>query len=114
MKLTTEQKQFIGEVYEKALTVADQFQKGEIRVCFGFDERREFVIRVYNTGSSWKRLAGDDLWVIKGKTVNNEVLNAIDDIAEYAANVTVNQKRLLSDKIAALQKELEALKKAEA
>lgn len=115
MKLTSEQKQFIGDVYEKTMSVVEKFnKKGEIRVCFTIDERGDYGIRVYHVGTTWKRLASDDLWLVRGDRFNEEVFQSIEEMEDYAANVTVNQEKLLQDRIAALQEELATLKKKEA
>lgn len=113
MELTKEQKLLIGDIYERAITLAETYGRGsEIRFSFEFNEYKEFDLRVYDSkGGSFKRLAGDEMMLVhKDGTVNGECLKAIDEMAEYIKYYFQNQEERIKKNIESLERSLANMK----
>lgn len=113
MELTQEQKLLIGDIYERAITLAETYGRGsEIVFSFEFNEYKDLHLRVYDTkGGSFKRLAGDEMYLVRPDgTVNEECLNAIYEMAENIKYYFQNQEERIKKNIESLERSLANMK----
>lgn len=113
MELTHVQKLRIGDLYEAAINLADAHRdpNANIKVCFEFDQRREFNVRIYDTqGSTFKTLYSDETGVFKKGEVNEECFNSIVNAAVYCEQVIKNEEERIAKSIANLEADLAILR----
>lgn len=114
MRLTTEQKMWIGDLCEKASTLAESV-KAPHRICWDIDHYGNFNLRLYDVkNGKWTQLASDTLCVFgKDGNPNLGCDLAIDDMLDYYGKIAANRDEERRAKIDALEKELAYLKKEE-
>ena len=113
MKLTAEQKQFIGEVYEKASALSESVTSPSHLITWYLDHYHNLDITLYDTSSSsYKRLTGDmlPLFTVNGQPNEKKIAAVLDEVGEYYQAVMGNREATRIARIAALEKELAELK----
>lgn len=109
MELTKEQKLRIGDIYERAMTLAETYNgKDHLQFNFTFDQYRHFFAVIYDTtGGSFKNLYDDQVYLVdRDGDVNEECFDCIDQAAEYCKQYFENQQARVQKSIEELERTL--------
>ena len=116
MKFTTEQKQFIGDLCEKAATLSESVTSPSHIISWDVGWYLNFSVTLYDTsGSTYIRLAGDRLPIFDAHNEPNKekLASAMGEVHHYYKLVMENREDNRRARIAALEKELAFLKEEE-
>lgn len=116
MTLSQETKQFIGDIYERCLTLAKNVHGSGYAVYGEILISGELDIRLYDTTKeTFVRLAGDSLPLLGNDLKpNTDCFKVIDDIRDYYRTVINNKEARRRAEIERLERELAYLKAEEA
>jgi len=116
MELTTEQKQFIGDLCEKAATLSESVTSPSHLISWDIDWYFNISITLYDTsGSTFIRLAGDRLPIFNAHNEPNKekIARAMGEVHKYYQLVMENRGESRRARIAELEKELAILREEE-
>lgn len=116
MTLSQETKQFIGEIYERCLTLVENINGSGYDVFGELMISGELSIRLYGTQKeTFVRLAGDRVPLLGNDLKpNTDCFKVIDDIRDYYRTVINNKEARRRAEIERLERELADLKAEEA
>ena len=113
MKLTIEQKEWIGDLCERASDLKESIKDGDYLLAWDIDHYGNFDLRIYARvgGGNLNYLAGNIVPVFnRDGRPNDGCLLSVQEIREYYEQVTENKANEKRARIEALEKELEILK----
>ena len=116
MKLTIEQKEWIGDLCEKASDLKESIKDGNYLLAWDIDHYCDFGLRLYarTTNDDLARLAGNSVPVFnRDGRPNDGCLLSMQEIREYYEQVIENKANEKRARIEALEKELADLKAME-
>lgn len=116
MTLSQETKQFIGEIYERCLTLVENVHNSGYAVYGELLISGDLDIRLYDTQKeTFVRLAGDCVPLLGNDLKpNTDCFKVIDDIRDYYRTVINNKEARRRAEIERLERELAYLKAEEA
>lgn len=115
MKLTIEQKEWIGNLCEKASDLKESIKDGNYLLAWDIDHYGHFSLRLYvRTTNDLANIAGNSVPVFnRDGRPNDGCLLSLQEIREYYEQVIKNKANEKRARVEALEKELADLKAKE-